>query len=1160
MKCEKIQLIRELTNLSPEIIAKNIGIDIKTWLLWEIGALSPSPSQMEKLISFIMKMHDNERYDPLKLMPNCFVQSSKNNYGIGKILSKTSSKAAVQYFHSVAEQEEMDVPLSSLKNVIPPSQTRCYFQDKDKGHWLMGRVHAKQGKKYSISLPDKKYIFLDEADMFIRSNRPIEDPLEILINLGQETPYFHDRRLQFYCWLIKQRATVRGMSGLVSSNLELYPHQVETVRRVSEDPIQRYLLSDEVGLGKTIEAGILLRQFLLDEEQEKALIITPPLLKRQWNQELNEKFKIWQFPNRTRLIDTDEILDIDVDDSYGLIIIDEAHHLANHAFSDDKSLLKRFKIINEIVLKTKRLLLLSATPALNNENAFLSMLHLLDPVVYKLDDISKFRERIAKRREIGNILLKLEETASNVPLKRAIKKLRDLFTDDSSIQEMAGELSGNLEKGDFSREECNRIIREIRTHISETYRIHRRMIRNRREKNKEIILGRFDEIHKKNIHIIPEYELDERVGKITDLLDEWRSAGLSEFTDSISEDHDILVIFKILFECSGTWYGLLESILECRLNGHHKNFLKHEIGKKQTQILCNTPFFKYEKEILKAMLDVIREESESGDRIYLLEEIIKNIWKIDGNQQSKIVVFTSFTSVCKEIIRRLSISQNELLQILGHYYGQTELESEESIHNFKINPECNILVVDSSGEEGRNFQFAHWLIHFDLPWSPNRIEQRIGRLDRIGRANSLRSRIITGYGSDYSLHEFWFKILLKGFGIFHDSIASLQFYVDMKLSQLLREIFIKGATEMTETIDQIKQEIVDEQIKIDEQDEIDAIPPLEKKEDDYFKVLKEFDDSHEKMRRYAENWIRNTLNFNIEYSRDNSGLFKYVPTETTLVPSNLILERLAPFMLSYGTYDRSVAVNHPESEIYRIGNCFIDAMEEFIRWDDRGQCFALWRVVKGWDSKDQANCFYFRFNYIIEADIGNYPEKLKQSGIRGINLSALKRKADSYFPPIITNVCIDIDGNYVKDPKILKILHSRYKKEGKFILKDYNLAKERLKFMEKIVDLNTWGQTCRFVQKSSENILRKSAKFNEICTHRINQASKEMETRSNQLRLRLNYLNPTNQRIEDNPELIIEEQLNNLILESIRKPHIRLDSVGFIVLSGSYLHFDMEDI
>ncbi len=66
--------------------------------------------------------------------------------------------------------------------------------------------------------------------------------------------------------------------------------------------------------------------------------------------------------------------------------------------------------------------------------------------------------------------------------------------------------------------------------------------------------------------------------------------------------------------------------------------------------------------------------------------------------------------------------------------------------------------------------------------------------------------------------------------------------------------------------------------------------------------------------------------------------------------------------------------------------------------------------------------------------------------------------------------------------------------------------------------------------------------------------------RSNQLRLRLNYLNPTNQRIEDNPELIIEEQLNNLILESIRKPHIRLDSVGFIVLSGSYLHFDMEDI
>ncbi|MHC5831847.1 MAG: hypothetical protein ACYT04_91715, partial [Nostoc sp.] len=96
--------------------------------------------------------------------------------------------------------------------------------------------------KYRIDLPDKKTIAVSEEQVYVRCSLPLADPIETLAMKGQETPYFHDRRFAFVKWLILQRAVSRGMTGLISANIKLYPHQVEVVRRVLEDPIQRYLL------------------------------------------------------------------------------------------------------------------------------------------------------------------------------------------------------------------------------------------------------------------------------------------------------------------------------------------------------------------------------------------------------------------------------------------------------------------------------------------------------------------------------------------------------------------------------------------------------------------------------------------------------------------------------------------------------------------------------------------------------------------------------------------------------------------------------------------------------------------------------------------------------------------------------------------------------
>src|SRR5262249_11465526 len=142
--------------------------------------------------------------------------------------------------------------------------------------------------------------------------------------------FFFGPRQRFLACAIEQRAVSRGLTGLLSSRVDLLPHQVEVARRVLEDPIQRYLLADEVGLGKTIEAGFIIRQSFLDDPDASVLVIVPPLLKDQWTEELDQKFDLITQP-RLMLIGSDELYRLAPGASFDLVVIDEAQHVAELA-------------------------------------------------------------------------------------------------------------------------------------------------------------------------------------------------------------------------------------------------------------------------------------------------------------------------------------------------------------------------------------------------------------------------------------------------------------------------------------------------------------------------------------------------------------------------------------------------------------------------------------------------------------------------------------------------------------------------------------------------------------------------------------------------------------------------------------------------------------
>ncbi|WP_228048951.1 protein DpdE [Nodularia sp. LEGE 06071] len=864
----------------------------------------------------------------------------------------------------------------------------------------------------------------------------------------------------------------------------------------------------------------------------------------------------------------------------GCLILDEAHHIAAMATSNDADLRQRFETCKNLAHKSDRLLLLSATPVLNHEQDFLAMLHLLDPTTYQLDDLAGFRDRVVKRQDIGRILLSFKEGANPFVLKTNLKQLRNLFAQDEYLLQLADKLENRLQA---KAADTVKIVREIRTHISDTYRLHRRMLRNRRVSVEDVIFDR-------NITLRTEYDLDERSPDIHELIEEWR--------DVAPDDKPYYHIFLLFFRASGTWLGILKQVIQARLSNEtalREGFpiqttafpegvieeypkgiftaeLIPEFGADSVRILTETPQFAGEAEILQSLLQILEQPSEDGDRLELLKTVIlyqlceplklqslkfngtkllaevqQRIKRpIPGDSLPKIVIFTSFVQTCTEIVRYLSDCFGEGT-VVSHQVGQTRAQVENNLNRFKKDSKCFILVCDFSGEEGRNLQFTNYMIYFDLPWSPNRLEQRIGRIDRIGRPLKVELTVFAGVDLPDSLHDAWYCLLKEGFNIFEQSIASLQFYVDEKLPVLAEIFFKSGANGLLENIEVIQKEIEQEQVKISEQNALDEIDALDENATQYFKALDDYDARYQEIEQLTEDWICDALRFRAINNPNVSALKRYKPTEKTLIPADDLNRNFARVLEEFGTFNRSLANQQPGVKLYRIGEKFVEALSSYIHWDDRGKAFAMWRVAETWDSAEGEEWYGFRFNYIIETDLTKYTEKSTKSKI-------LKRRVDGLFPPIVESVFIDARYEQmcaVEDETLLNILQLPYKgKGGKH--RDYNLAKSHLSILDNFIESSNWPKFCHQARRTSLELLSQRLEFMTLCENSVIRAEQKLGKRLDQLRLRFNRL--TDQERISHP--LLEQELNNetalsqVIIEGIRHPSIRLDSVGFIIVSG----------
>lgn len=489
-----------------------------------------------------------------------------------------------------------------------------------------------------------------------------------------------------------------------------YPHQLETARRVLFEMGGRAILADEVGLGKTIEAGIIVKEALLRGLAQRILILTPASLCWQWFHELKEKFNIacgiqrsqydWE---RTPILiasldkaKRDPHRRIIEDLEYDMLIVDEAHKLKNAGTQS-------YRFVSAI--RRKYCLMLTATPMQNDLKELFNLINLIRP------------------GQLGTY-----------------KEFKRTYVYDLRTPKQTEELKG--------------LLQEV-------------MVRNRRSANTVQFTDRH--VHSIPITLSPqERELYEEVSAFVQ----------NEYRQAVGSVRNVLPLITLQREvCSSSIAAALtlEKLQQRTSDPSARNRLQ---------------------QLLELALAV-----QNNSKVDFLEELLR---KTD----EKVIVFTEYRATQEYIRWRL---QQAGFSTLG-FNGSLSASRKGWIREL-FRTQCQVLVSTESGGEGLNFQFCRNVVNYDLPWNPMRIEQRIGRVHRLGQTQDVH---IYNLATEQTIEEHILYLLYEKIDMFQmvmgemDAILS---HIRMKSSfeSALTQILVgsQSTREMKYRLAELAQKIVE---------------------------------------------------------------------------------------------------------------------------------------------------------------------------------------------------------------------------------------------------------------------------------------------------------------------------------------------------------------
>jgi ATP-dependent helicase HepA len=866
----------------------------------------------------------------------------------------TDGGASIRFFDSPARPEAViDARNRRWTPGVLPEQARAWWFDGER--WLVGRIYTPTDEalgSYIIQFPNGQMERVRTEQVRVRWSKPLSHPLDMLVAGTVETRFFHSHRTSFLRHVTEQRSASMGLRGLLSSAVELHDHQLGAARRVLADPVRRYLLADEVGLGKTIEAGMVLRQLLLDQGPggKEALVVVPDTLVGQWRQELRSKFRAHLLRSPVRIVGHSRILELPVLPRV-LAVVDEAHRLTEGVVGHPRDERRRlYDALDAICQATDALLLLSATPVRSNEDGFLGLLHLLDPGNYRLEDLAGFRRRVEIRDTLAETLTAIGPDTPLRYLDEPLARLEGLLSSDATVAARVAEIRGCIVTRNESA--VRRSIAALRNHVAEAYRIHRRLIRNRRS---QAVKAGFPARGRGRSVPWRLADPDDRRRRVFDALEDFRLD--IEASSDLGEGMAGRALQTVLGRVLAPVEALRDLVAAAR------GLDEHDLSGEEMLALGGVLDAAPGRRLAHALEQILLTPA-LRDRAALAAEWAEP--RIGGKR--KYAVVCSFP-------RTAGVVADVLVQRFGRHRitalteGQSEDERSGLVTSFARSRERSVLVLDRSAEEGTNLQFVDEVLHLTLPVSTSQLEQRLGRFDRWGELwQPVRSTVVAEADSELDRHLGAWRILVDHtFGVFIASTATLQYV----LADLEREFFDLSVTDtFAGALEMIQSKAVsleEQRRRITGQDVLDSI---EDRADDVElgRRLSTVDKGASEFERAVRGYLVTMLKFS-EFSEEKGIIrFGISKRQPPLLPEPEVM-RLGPrvFDLAY-TSDRLEAASGSGRGLLRWGEPLVDAFADLAEVDDRGRAFAV-EVVKPHLNPDDDPLVVFCFDFIVAAGL-----------------------------------------------------------------------------------------------------------------------------------------------------------------------------------------------
>jgi SNF2 family DNA or RNA helicase len=569
-----------------------------------------------------------------------------------------------------------------------------------------------------------------------------EDDLFVLIRDKRYGRVASLRQLLIQINLGGRLANVIYAMGLTQT--DFYPHQFKPLLTLLDSPVNGLLIADEVGLGKTIEAGLIWTELRAREDLRRLLVVCPAMLRVKWKMELSTRFGLdaqivdaetlgnelasddqrerawivsyqgirvpteWDKNNESahRQSPRVKLANIlsqhsELEPLIDLVIFDEAHYMRNSGTSTWQT----GSLLREV---SKRQLMLSATPINLGSGDLFNVLSLLDPDHFEYSD--DFKNIIEANRPIiaASDIVRNPNT-SNQQVIDAIREIESFkwFSKSERLDNLIIEASAIKDWTNEARIEIAAKLERLNLLAHVVTRTRKREVHIERAiRDASIIEAVMSTIERELYQAITQ--------------------GTREYAKSRGMTHGFLLSMPQRMVASSPT-ALLQTWQENGLDPDALAANQSESDDEDNNFEGNTLKLKtwLAKDVLSRFS--VAELRSNDSKFAMFYDNIKKF--IAEDRDAKAIVFTTYRGTAKYLVDRLTESDIKAALLMGG----AEFDKETVVDRFRTDVHCKVLICTDVAAEGVDLQFCHLVVNYDLPWNPMRVEQRIGRIDRIGQ-------------------------------------------------------------------------------------------------------------------------------------------------------------------------------------------------------------------------------------------------------------------------------------------------------------------------------------------------------------------------------------------------------------------------------------------